>query len=137
MPQGIDNLHSGICAVGSSSSIYTLVADASPSRQTDKVCDNGISPTGTPERGCGKENMDKKEAGKKAKRILLFILREQEKSGLSIREFSSRAGLARTCLYNWTVGKYMPNMLTVIMALDQAGYEFAIRRKADDAERNG
>ena len=79
--------------------------------------------------------MDDKAAQKAAKRIVAFIVREQEKSGMNPTQFSKKSGIARTCIYNWSTGLFIPNILTVIMALDAFGYELKIRRKRD-AERN-
>jgi DNA-binding phage protein len=81
--------------------------------------------------------MHDQAARKTVKKILLFIARQQEKSGLTIRQFAAEAGIARHCLYQWSVGENTPNILSVVKALDAAGYEIAIRRKADDAERDG
>lgn len=81
--------------------------------------------------------MDEQAARKAVKKILLFIARQQEKSGLTIRQFAAEAGIARHCLYQWSVGENIPNILSVVKALDAAGYEIAIRRKSDDAERDG
>ena len=80
--------------------------------------------------------MEDQAARKTVKKILLFIARQQEKSGLTLRQFAEKAGIARRCLYCWSVGENTPNILSVVKALDAAGYEIAIRRKADDAERN-
>jgi DNA-binding phage protein len=81
--------------------------------------------------------MDEQAARKTVKKILFFIARQQEKSGLTIRQFAEKAGIARHCLYQWSVGENTPNILSVVKALDAAGYEITIRRKADDAERDG
>lgn len=81
--------------------------------------------------------MDEQAAIKTVKKILLFIARQQEKSGLTIRQFAAEAGIARRCLYCWSVGENIPNILSVVKALDAAGYEITIRRKANDAERDG